>query len=257
MKKTEEINKIQNIYDNPTFFESYKKLRKNDLGFNNLIEQPIIRSLLPDLNGKVVMDIGCGFGDFCRYAAAQGASKIKGIDPSINMVSDAKKNTSEKNTSEKNIEYECIPVELYCTETNQFDVIVSSVAFHYVKDLPSIVNKIYSWLKLGGALIFSVEHPICTANPHVRNGEDEEGVFHPIYNYRDEKEFKQKWFVDDVIKYHRTVSTYINILISTGFNITKIMEPMPDDRLIESRPEFAVHKIRPPLLVIASLKNDK
>jgi SAM-dependent methyltransferase len=84
MKKTDEINEIQNIYDNPTFFESYKKLRKNDLGFNNLIEQPILRSLLPALKGKVVMDIGCGFGDFCRYAAAQGASKIKGIDPSVN-----------------------------------------------------------------------------------------------------------------------------------------------------------------------------
>jgi len=55
--------------------------------------------------------------------------------------------------------------------------------------------------------VFSVEHPICTANPHVRNGQDEGGVYHPIYNYRDETEFKQKWFVNDVIKYHRTVST--------------------------------------------------
>jgi cyclopropane fatty-acyl-phospholipid synthase-like methyltransferase len=224
-------------------------LRKNDLGFNNLIEQPIIRSLLPDLNDKVIMDIGCGFGDFCRYAATQGASKVKGIDPSVNMISEAKKNTSEKN-----IEYECIPVELYCANKNQFDVIVSSVAFHYVKDLPSVVKKVHSWLKVG-ELVFSVEHPICTANPHVRNGEDEEGIFHPVYNYRDEKEFKQKWFVDDVIKYHRTVSTYINILIDTGFNIMNISEPMPDDSLIESRPEFAVHKIRPPLLVIAALKN--
>ncbi len=252
MKKTEEIKEIQNIYDNPTFFESYKKLRKNDLGFNNLIEQPIIRSLLPALNGKIVMDIGCGFGDFCRYAAAQGASQIKGIDPSVNMIDEAKKITLEKN-----IEYESFPVELYGTKENQYDIIVSSVAFHYVKDFPAIVNKIYSWLKPGSELVFSVEHPICTANPHVRNGEDEEGAFHPIYNYRDEKGFKQKWFVDDVIKYHRTVSTYINTLIDTGFNIKKILEPMPDDNLIESRPEFAVHKIRPPLLVIASLKNGK
>lgn len=70
------------------------------------------------------------------------------------------------------------------------------------------------------------------------------------------KEFKQKWF-DDAINYHRTVSTYINTLIDAGFNIKKILEPMPDDNLIESRPECAVHKIRPPLLVIASLKNEK
>lgn len=186
-EEREEINEIQNIYDNPIFFESYKKLRKNDLGFNNLIKQPIIRSLLPALNGKVVMDIGYGFGDFCRYAAAQGASKIKGIDPSQNMIDEAKKNTLEKN-----IEYECIPVELYYSEENQFDIIVSSVAFHYVKDLSTIVNKIYSWLKPDCELVLSVEHPICSANPQAKKGKDEEGIFHPIYNYRDEKEFKQK-----------------------------------------------------------------
>ena len=221
----------------------------NILGFNNIIEQPSIRSLLPDLKGKFILDIGCGFGDFCRYAAAQGVAKIKGIDPSVNMIEDAKTHTSEKN-----IEYECIPVELYSPEEGQFDVIISSVVFHYVKDFVTLINKIYSWLKPNGNLVFSVEHPICTANPHARNGEDEEGPFHPIYNYRDETAFKQKWFVDNVIKYHRTISTYINTLIDARFTIKKILEPMPDENLIKDRPEFAVHKIRPPLLVIAAVK---
>ena len=67
--QTEKANEVQNIYDNSTFFESYKKLRINDLGFNNLIEQPALRALLPNFNGKTIMDIGCGFGDFCQYAA--------------------------------------------------------------------------------------------------------------------------------------------------------------------------------------------
>jgi len=48
---------------------------------------------------------------------------------------------AKKSTSEKNIEYECIPGELYCPEKNQFNIIVSSLALHYVKDLPSIVIK--------------------------------------------------------------------------------------------------------------------
>jgi 2-polyprenyl-3-methyl-5-hydroxy-6-metoxy-1,4-benzoquinol methylase len=245
-KKSEEV---QNIYDNATFFESYKKLRINDLGFNSLIEQPALRALLSNLDGKIIMDIGCGFGDFCRYAATQGASKIKGIDPSEKMLEEAKKYTTEKN-----IQYECAPIEFYTTGENEFDVIVSSLAFHYVKDFPAIINKIYSWLKPGGVLVFSVEHPICTANPNVRSGTDDEGTFHPIYNYRDEKQFKQKWFVDNVIKYHRTLATYLNTLIENGLQVTKVVEPMPDDILIKARPEFAIHKIRPPLLMIASQK---
>jgi len=246
---TAKVAAVQNIYDNPTFFESYKKLRKNDLGFNNLIEQPALRAILSNLEKKVIMDIGCGFGDFCRYAATQDASKITGVDPSEKMIEEAKKYTVDDN-----IEYECMPVEFYTTAANQFDVIVSSVALHYIRDFPAIINKIYSWLKPGGELVFSVEHPICTANPNVRSGEDEEGIFHPIYNYRDEHAFKQKWFVENVIKYHRTIATYINTLIEHDFSIKKVVEPMPDESLIKLRPEFAIHKIRPPLLIIAAVK---
>ncbi|HXT83489.1 MAG TPA: class I SAM-dependent methyltransferase [Verrucomicrobiae bacterium] len=242
---------IQNIYDNPTFFESYKALRKNDRGFNNALEQPAICSLLENLTDKTILDIGCGFGDFCRYARAQGASVVMGIDPSENMLKEAKDQTHDDH-----IQYQCVPVETFQLEKDTCDVIVSSLAFHYVEDFNLLVSKMYLWLKLGGQLIFSVEHPICTANPKAILGEDENGQFHPVYNYRDEQLFKQHWFVEGVEKYHRTISNYVNTLLIHGFCIQKILEPMPTDEQITAQPHFAIHKIRPPLMIISARKND-
>lgn len=52
----------QNIYDNERFFDGYRKLRENKVNANNLFEIPALFSLLPDLRGKKVLDLGCGFG---------------------------------------------------------------------------------------------------------------------------------------------------------------------------------------------------
>ena len=58
---------MKNVYDNKTFFELYKNMRGEKVNRNNLIENPIMKSLLPDLNGKCVLDLGCGDGKFDRF----------------------------------------------------------------------------------------------------------------------------------------------------------------------------------------------
>jgi len=70
----------QNIYDDPQFFEGYQKLRDGDTGLNGAVEEPAIRSLLPNLHGLRVLDLGCGFGDFCRFARANGALSVVGVE---------------------------------------------------------------------------------------------------------------------------------------------------------------------------------
>ena len=55
----------QNIFDNETFFEGYKKIREKESNANDLFEIPTLFSLLPDLTGKRVLDLGCGYGEHC------------------------------------------------------------------------------------------------------------------------------------------------------------------------------------------------
>ena len=81
----------QNIYDNETFFEGYKKIRENSSNANELFEMPTLFSLLPDLEGKSVLDLGCGFGEHCMEYVRRGARSVVGIDISEKMLETAAK----------------------------------------------------------------------------------------------------------------------------------------------------------------------
>jgi ubiquinone/menaquinone biosynthesis C-methylase UbiE len=244
---------IQNVYDNPTFFEGYKQLRQGDQGFNNQLEQPAIRSLLPEVKGKTALDIGCGFGDFCYFLSTQGIKEVIGLDPSEKMITEAKQLHSNDR-----ITYQCCSAESAVVEANQFDFVFSSLALHYIEDYAAIVRKVAKCLKPQGYFLFSVEHPVCTANPFAKIKIDENSTeFFPVYNYRDEQQFHQTWFIEGVQKYHRTISTYVNTLLQNCFSLCALLEPMPTDEMIEKRPAFAVHKIRPPLLIIKAQLSGK
>ncbi len=80
----------QNIYDNETFFEGYKALRDKEVNANNLFEMPALFSLLPDLTGKRVLDLGCGFGEHCMEYIRRGADRVVGVDISEKMLEVAK-----------------------------------------------------------------------------------------------------------------------------------------------------------------------
>ena len=52
----------QNIFDNDTFFKEYMDLRFHKKNLNDLIEQPQMKRLLPEIKNKTILDIGCGWG---------------------------------------------------------------------------------------------------------------------------------------------------------------------------------------------------
>lgn len=80
------MNKLQNIYDNQDFFDGYKKLRDNPYSANNLEEKPALFYLAPDLQGKAVLDLGCGYGENCAEFKALGATIVLGVDISEKML---------------------------------------------------------------------------------------------------------------------------------------------------------------------------
>src|SRR5450830_1745640 len=150
----------QNAYDNPRFFEGYKNLREKDNGLNGALEVPAIRALLPDLAGKRVLDLGCGFGDFARYARSQGALAVTGLDVSQKMIAQA-----SSLTADNNIRYLHCAIEDYLPEAGSVDLVISSLALHYIDDYRQLTSHVFGSLTPGGHFIFSVEHPVCTANP--------------------------------------------------------------------------------------------
>jgi 2-polyprenyl-3-methyl-5-hydroxy-6-metoxy-1,4-benzoquinol methylase len=86
----------QNIYNDPLFFEGYSRLRWSETGLNKVMEEPAIRSLMPDLTGKRVLDLGCGFGRVARYARQMGAAEVLGVDISDRMIEAARQATEDQ-----------------------------------------------------------------------------------------------------------------------------------------------------------------
>src|SRR5215472_911315 len=85
----------QNIYDNAEFFAAYSQLRRSREGLDGMPEWPTLRAMLPELKGVRVVDLGCGFGWFCRWVREQGAATVLGLDLSENMLARARETTSD------------------------------------------------------------------------------------------------------------------------------------------------------------------
>jgi 2-polyprenyl-3-methyl-5-hydroxy-6-metoxy-1,4-benzoquinol methylase len=64
----------QNIYDNPSFFQGYGQ--RSIHGLDDAPEWPSLRAMLPDMRGRHVLDLGCGYGWFCRWAREHGAAHV-------------------------------------------------------------------------------------------------------------------------------------------------------------------------------------
>lgn len=243
---------MQNIYDNEIFFNGYSKIRENENNANNMFEKPALFSLLPTLNNKTVLDLGCGYGEHCIHFVEEGAKRVVGIDISQKMLAIAKAEKAHQNISYLNMAMEDIG-ELQ----ERFDIIVSSLAFHYVEDFKALIKNIYRLLNDGGVLAFSQEHPINTCfSDGSRWTKDENGkkLFANISNYSVDGERESTWFVERVKKYHRTFSTIINTLIEAGFQIDKLIEPVPTPEILKENPDYKDLLHKPDFLLIKATK---
>ncbi|QDQ03089.1 class I SAM-dependent methyltransferase [Lysinibacillus fusiformis] len=242
----------QNIYDDPNFFKHYRQLRKTKYNFNNSLEQPALKSLLPDLYNLKVLDIGCGMGEFAKYCIENGAQHVTAIDISTNMLLIA-----QSEHAHQKIDFYQQSLEDFKATPSSFDCITSSLALHYMSDFHAMIGKITTMLRPNGLIIFSVEHPIATARQEMERwiyDIDGNRCHYAIDDYQDEGLRKHTWYVDGVIKYHRTLSSIINTLLSHGLAIEKVVEPIPDKEAIEKLPSLEKELRRPSFLLVKARK---
>src|SRR5260221_3844907 len=112
-----ETEMAQNIYDHPEFFTGYSQLPRQVHGLAGAPEWPVIRALLPNLTGKRIVDMGCGFGWFARWAREQSAASVLGLDVSAKMIARAKADTSDPA-----IEYRIADLEVLELPQASFDL---------------------------------------------------------------------------------------------------------------------------------------
>lgn len=240
----------QNKYDDPVFFEKYSRMDRSVKGLAGAGEWPALKKMLPVFKGRRVLDLGCGFGWHCRYAAEQGAASVLGIDISENMLQKARKLGGAQ------IEYRRMPIEDIDFPPQSFDIVLSSLAFHYIKDFDTLSRRIFECLSGGGELIFSAEHPIFTAEGRQDwyYGEDGKALHWPVDRYFEEGGRTAVFLGERVEKYHKTLTTYLKTLLKAGFILTDIEEPQPTAEMLAQVPGMTEELRRPMMLLVAAKK---
>jgi SAM-dependent methyltransferase len=241
----------QNIYDDPRFLEGYRTLRRVGEGLKAAPEFGAFRSMLPELKNLRVLDLGCGYGFLCQYLRDHGAASVVGVDISTKMLEGARREHADPR-----ITYINCAIEDAEFDTGSFDLVTSSLALHYVERYDQVCANVARWLASGGTFAFSVEHPIVTAD---QTGwcKDEQGRKRhwAVDNYRAEGRRDTHWFVDGVIKYHRTLESYLNTLIDCGFSIFRVLEPDAPEDFVRQRPELAEEARRPLFLLTGARRS--
>lgn len=242
----------QNINDNEHFYKGYTKIRNNKLSYNEMIEMPVMKEELPDINGKMVLDIGCGMGKFIKYMLELNPKQIVGLDISNNMISYAKEHVNDEIVS-------FVVSDILSYETDiKFDVIVSSLAFHYTEDYEALVLKLFGMLNSDGVLLFSTEHPLTTATKQQENWSHIESRFnhYKLDHYFEESSRPIEWLDTEVIRYHRTIGTMMNTIIDNGFIIERVIDTGNTEMSLKLWDAEDIMKVnhRPPFLVIKAKK---
>ena len=116
-------------------------------------------------------------------------------------------------------------------------------------------KKIYRILKSGGKLVFTVEHPVFIAYGTQDWYYNEKGeILHfPVDNYYYEGKRTAVFLGEKVTKFHRTLTTYLNTLLSNGFIINHIVEPQPPEYMMDI-PGMQDEMRRPMMLIVSANK---
>lgn len=242
-----------NAYVDPRFFRAYRRMRVDPQSANELIEQPALRACLPPLEDLEVLELGCGMGHLSLYLAERGASRVLAADASKRMLTVAR---SER--PHERVEYRLCAMEDLELVPESFDLVISSLALHYVADHATLVRKIALWLRPGCRFVYSVEHPMKTAPTDPNNDwvRDEEGneLYWPLEGYCEEGPRKHNWYAEGVVKHHRKLSSMLNDLVASGVVIERVEEP--EEVLDPGRKEALLpqNRHRPSVLVVRSMK---
>ncbi|WP_047980294.1 class I SAM-dependent methyltransferase [Ornithinibacillus contaminans] len=172
--------------------------------------------LFGEIQDKKVLDIGCGSGHSLKYMGDKGAKELWGLDLT----------TKQIETAREVLHSQSPPVTLFESPmevnpgipSDYFDIAYSIYALGWTVDLAKTLTHIHRYLKPGGRLVFSWEHPM-----HDRVKPTDSGYRFEQSYVTEGPEYNEAWH-KSVIIHHRKLSTYINTLIEAGFEMERVID---------------------------------
>lgn len=200
-------------------------------GYTNLLLSTLARCLGDRLQNARVCDLCCGEGYLSRYLLTGGAREVVGIDSSSALIEVAKRRAGAAGPSYRVDDAQA----LTSVSDGEFDVVVSQMAMMDITDHRALYAAVRRVLVRGGPFIFSMLHPCFEGRPfHVRDAppfvldENCHPIAYAVRRYASEGFWESG---GDGVRgrmgsYHRTLSTYINDLLASGFALERLEEPL-------------------------------
>ncbi len=212
----------QDAYD--TLAESYAAL-VDTKPHNAYYERPATLSLLPEVQGKRVLDAGCGSGFYAEWLLDHGA-EVVAFDANEKMVAFTRERVGDR----ARVLQAALGEPLDFLADAAFDVVLSPLTMDYVEDWRGIFAEFHRVLKVGGHLLFSMEHPYAKYDDHRGTS---------TYFETERVEYRWTGFGQavQVPSYRRPLSEVLNPLIEAGFTLERILEPRPTEAFRERAPE--------------------
>ncbi len=242
---------MKNEYENETFFAQYAQMPRSKEGLSAAGEWHQLQRLMPELRGKRVLDLGCGYGWHCKYATDQGAAEVLGIDMSPKMLEEAlRRNRDDR------LRYRVCGVEEYEYPRETWDVVLSNLTLHYVADLEAVFRKVYRTLGAGGTFLFNIEHPVFTAgvDQDWSYGTDGKALHWPVDDYFYPGPRITHFLGCEVVKQHHTLTQILGGLLEAGFVLEAVEEAQPPHSMM-GQPGMKDELRRPMMLLVRAGKS--
>lgn len=230
---------------------------------------PALKRRIGDVEGKKVLDMGCGEGCWSKFFAKEGA-EVTGIDLSDALVKAA---IEEEKRHSLGIKYFVADAaDLNMLESESFDLVFSFMALMDIRNYQRAISEASRVLKKGGRLVVVIEHP-CFEMGRVLDGKvvggwetrlnkdgSKEYLYYWVADYLREHSYIFEWRHDRLSSsfvttaFHRPLSDYVNALTKAGLVITGLDEPQPLEKGVNIHPPMKKHYRVPQSVVIEAIK---